>query len=133
LKESGNSTGRDAGFTGARVRRGSGRRRNLFGRRGGGDRRPLEAQGDPAILGAVGRSVVGHQRVALAVETHRDLLFRYAIGDQVFLDGQRTATGEVAVGEPVAAVVRVAIELDAVDARVGLEELQDGIELGGPQ
>ena len=90
----------------------------------------FQANGDPTVLGPIGIVCVGCQWVTLTVEAHGDLRFLNAIGLEEFHDRQGPAPRQLTVGQAVAAVVGVAIEVDAIDRRVGLEELQNDVQLG---
>ncbi len=81
-----------------------------------------------AIARAVGIIGVRHQRVTLAMEAQRDLFFRNTLGLQVVHHCKGTAPGQVTVGQAVAAVIRVAIELDMIDRRIGFQVSHDSLQ-----
>ena len=64
------------------------------------------------------------------MEAHGDLLGRDAIGLEVFHHRQRATARQVTVGQTIATIVGMAIELNAIDAGVSLEKAQDDVQLG---
>src|SRR5690606_14255853 len=77
-----------------------------------------QGHGHPTVLGPVGLAAVTHQRVALAMEAHNDMLGRNTAGPKAFLHRHGTAPRGVAVGQTIAGIVGMAVELDAIDARI---------------
>ena len=64
------------------------------------------------------------------MEAHDDLLGGNPSGPQVLLHRQGATPGGIAVGQAIATAVGVAVELEAIDAGVGLDEVENDVELG---
>eukprot|EP01137_Pigoraptor_chileana_P001061 Opistho-2@38155 len=113
----------------------SGSRRSIGRRTGlrrwsGGRCHPSQLHADPTILRPVGRAGVRNQRVLLAMEAHGDLRFSDAVGLEEVDYRQCAATRQFAVGQPVAAVVGMAVEFDVIDRRIGLHVLEHHLQPG---
>src|SRR3990167_9777558 len=84
-------------------------------RRSGGIGDTRQRHGYPAVLGAIGFTVIRRQRVTLAMKAQGNLLSRPTIGFQILHHRQGAAPRQVAIGQAIAAVVGMPVELDAID------------------
>ncbi|MNL26227.1 hypothetical protein D3C87_1477440 [compost metagenome] len=64
------------------------------------------------------------------MEAHGDLRFQNPVGLEEFHYGQGTTPRQVAIGQAVAAVVGMAVELNVVNRRISLHVLQHHLQLG---
>ncbi|MNF61831.1 hypothetical protein D3C84_434950 [compost metagenome] len=64
------------------------------------------------------------------METHDHLRLGKAVGLEVIEHGQGTAARQVTVGQAVAAIVGMPVDLDVVHTRIGLDEVQNDLQPG---